>query len=44
MDTPLLNPLDPMTPEDSTTLVMALPKGRILNELAPLLERAGIHG
>lgn len=43
MDTPLLSPLDPATPEDATTLVMALPKGRILDELAPVLERAGIH-
>ncbi|HYF06669.1 MAG TPA: ATP phosphoribosyltransferase [Acetobacteraceae bacterium] len=43
MDTPLFSPLSPATPEDATTLVMALPKGRILDELAPLLERAGIH-
>lgn len=43
MDTPLLTPLDTATPEDSATLVMALPKGRILDELGPLLERTGIH-
>ncbi|WP_428249025.1 ATP phosphoribosyltransferase [Ferrovibrio sp.] len=31
-----------MTPPDSSTLVMALPKGRILKEVLPLLARAGI--
>jgi ATP phosphoribosyltransferase len=35
---------DPATPADAGTaaLVLALPKGRILKEVAPLLERAGI--
>ena len=31
-----------MTGDGTTTLVMALPKGRILEEALPLLERAGI--
>jgi len=43
MDTPFISPIEPSTPEDATTLVMALPKGRILDELGPLLERAGVH-
>ena len=37
-------PADPSTPaEAGGTLVLALPKGRILAELAPLLTRAGIQ-
>ena len=37
-------PADPSTPaEAGGTLVLALPKGRILSELAPLLTRAGIQ-
>ncbi|MBW8267948.1 ATP phosphoribosyltransferase [Caldovatus aquaticus] len=43
MDTSLSTPLDPATPADSGTLVLAVPKGRILSELAPLLARAGIR-
>lgn len=43
MDTHIATPLDPATPADSGTLVLAVPKGRILSELAPLLERAGIR-
>jgi ATP phosphoribosyltransferase len=36
-------PADPTTPaEAGGTLILALPKGRILAELAPLLSRAGI--
>ena len=36
-------PADPSTPAESGgTLVMAVPKGRILAELAPLMTRAGI--
>ena len=30
-------------PETDTPLILALPKGRILTECAPLLDRAGIH-
>jgi ATP phosphoribosyltransferase len=44
---PLLSdalPVDPSTPaEAGGTLVLALPKGRILSELAPLMHRAGIE-
>lgn len=37
-------PADCSTPAEADgTLVLALPKGRILTELAPLLARAGIH-
>jgi ATP phosphoribosyltransferase len=43
MDVPLPFPIDPATPADSGTLVMAVPKGRILGELAPVLERAGVR-
>jgi ATP phosphoribosyltransferase len=43
MDTHLSTPLDPATPADSGTLVLAVPKGRILSELGPLLDRAGIR-
>jgi ATP phosphoribosyltransferase len=36
-------PADPSTPaEAGGTLILALPKGRILHELAPVLSRAGI--
>ncbi len=43
MDQPILS-LDPSTPaEAGETLVLALPKGRILKELAPVLARAGIQ-
>jgi len=37
-------PADPSTPvEAGGTLILALPKGRILSELAPVLARAGIR-
>ena len=37
-------PADPSTPaEAGGTLILALPKGRILNELGPVLARAGIR-
>lgn len=32
-----------LQPEAATPLILALPKGRILSECAPLLHRAGIH-
>ena len=42
--TPEPIPADPITPaEAGGALVLALPKGRILKELAPLLARAGIE-
>ena len=42
--TPEPIPADPITPaEAGGTLVLALPKGRILSELAPMLARAGIE-
>ena len=41
MDHPILDPSTPA--EAGETLVLALPKGRILKELAPVLARAGIH-
>jgi len=43
MDLPPSFPIDPATPADSGTLVLAVPKGRILSELGPVLERAGIR-
>ncbi|MCK8786342.1 ATP phosphoribosyltransferase [Roseomonas sp. NAR14] len=44
MDLPTAaTPIDPVTPEDAGTIVLALPKGRILAELGPLLERTGIR-
>lgn len=43
MDQPIPTPLSPATPEDAGPIVLALPKGRILSELAPVLARAGIH-
>jgi len=43
MDAPLAPTLTPATPADSGTIVLAVPKGRILGELGPVLERAGIH-
>ena len=43
MDQPIPTPLSPATPEDAGPIVLALPKGRILQELAPVLARAGIH-
>ena len=42
MDHPLSTPLSPTTPEDAGPIVLALPKGRILAELGPVLARAGI--
>ena len=37
-------PADPSTPsEPGGPLILALPKGRILKELAPLMARAGLH-
>ncbi len=36
-------PASALAPEIDTPLVLALPKGRILGECAPLLERAGIR-
>ena len=41
-DPPLPTPLSPATPEDAGPIVLALPKGRILDELGPVLARAGI--
>jgi len=43
MDHPITTPLSPATPEDAGPIVLALPKGRILAELGPVLARAGIH-
>ena len=43
MDQPIATPISPATPEDAGPIVLALPKGRILSELAPVLARAGIH-
>ena len=43
MHQPIPTPLSPATPEDAGPIVLALPKGRILQELAPVLARAGIH-
>jgi ATP phosphoribosyltransferase len=43
MDALPTTPLNPATPADSGTLVLAVPKGRILAELGPLLGRAGIR-
>ncbi|MBW6398666.1 ATP phosphoribosyltransferase [Roseomonas sp. HJA6] len=42
MDHALPTPITPSTPEDAGPIVLALPKGRILSELAPVLARAGI--
>lgn len=42
MDQPISSPLSPATPEDPGPIVLALPKGRILSEIGPLLTRAGI--
>jgi ATP phosphoribosyltransferase len=41
MDMP--SPLTPATPADAAPVILALPKGRILSELGPMLERAGIR-
>jgi ATP phosphoribosyltransferase len=46
MDGSLASPLAPgpdAAAADSGTIVLAVPKGRILDELGPLLARAGIH-
>lgn len=40
MDMP--GPLTPATPADAAPVILALPKGRILSELGPVLDRAGI--
>jgi ATP phosphoribosyltransferase len=42
MDQPIPTPLSPATPEDAGPIVLALPKGRILDELGPMLARAGV--
>ncbi len=42
MDHALPTPLSPATPDDAGPIVLALPKGRILDELGPVLARAGI--
>jgi ATP phosphoribosyltransferase len=42
MDHPRPMPLSPAPPEDGGPVVLALPKGRILSELGPVLARAGI--
>ena len=42
MDHALPTPISPATPEDAGPIVLALPKGRILSELGPVLARAGI--
>ena len=44
MDGSLSSPLNPAGPaDDAGTVVLALPKGRILGEVGPLLARAGIQ-
>jgi len=44
MDGSISSRVDPVPPMDDTgTIVLALPKGRILGEVGPLLARAGIH-
>jgi ATP phosphoribosyltransferase len=44
MDGPFSSPFDPAAPLDETgTVVLAVPKGRILEELGPLLARAGVR-
>ena len=44
MDGPFSSPSDPAAPLDETgTVVLAVPKGRILEELGPLLARAGVR-
>lgn len=44
MDGSLSSPLGPAASQDDTgTIVLAVPKGRILEELGPLLARAGIR-
>ena len=44
MDGSFSSPLAPASPDaDAGTTVLAVPKGRILGELGPLLARAGIH-
>jgi ATP phosphoribosyltransferase len=44
MDGSFSSPLDPAPPaSDSGTIVLAVPKGRILGEVGPLLARAGIR-
>jgi ATP phosphoribosyltransferase len=42
MDLPIPS-LPPEAPADAGAIVLAVPKGRILSELGPLLARAGIH-
>jgi ATP phosphoribosyltransferase len=42
MDLPVATPFA-TAPADAGTVVLAVPKGRILSELGPLLARAGIH-
>lgn len=42
MDHPIPTPMSPSTPDDAGPVVLALPKGRILSELGPVLARAGI--
>lgn len=42
MDHALPTPISPATPDDASPIVLALPKGRILSELGPMLARAGI--
>lgn len=43
-DTTAPIPADPSTPSEAGgPLILALPKGRILKELAPLMARAGLH-
>jgi ATP phosphoribosyltransferase len=42
MDLPITTP-GALIPEDTAPVILALPKGRILSELGPVLARAGIH-
>ncbi|MBX9698200.1 MAG: ATP phosphoribosyltransferase, partial [Acetobacteraceae bacterium] len=42
MDLPISAP-GALAPEAAAPLILAVPKGRILAELGPLLTRAGIH-
>jgi ATP phosphoribosyltransferase len=43
MDASPSTPLSPASPGDAGTLVLAVPKGRILDELGPVLDGAGIR-
>jgi ATP phosphoribosyltransferase len=42
MDLPIANPVGAVA-DDTAPIILAVPKGRILSELGPLLARAGVH-